>query len=152
MKKALLLFSLIFSVLYSVDAQWYYNSCSVTDINNCTQTEFDCLWNKASKIAKVGAITTVVGTSLVAGGVIYTIASGFGESAHAAVALSMAGIVIDVIIGAPVWITGAVRKSRLRNNPLYETLNLQTLNLSPSINKIQFNNKYSVGLTASLRF
>ena len=152
MKKPLLFLLVTFSVFYSADAQWYNKACGVADINNCTPAEFQCLWDKASKIARVGAITTGVGTSLVAVGAIMIFGSGFGESGHAGVALGMVGIVVDVIIGVPVWITGDVRKSQLRKNIHYEALNSRSFNLSPSINRIQFNNKYSVGLTASLRF
>jgi hypothetical protein len=147
MKKALLLFFVLFSVLYSADAQWHYKTCGVTDMNNCTPVEFDCLWNKASKIAKVGAITTGIGTSLIAvGGIIVG-----GEYAFTGVTLAMIGIVID-LVGIPIWITGGNRKSQLRKNPHFEALNSGSLNLFPLIRKNHFNNTYSVGLTASLRF
>ena len=151
MKKFLLLFFVIFSGLSYADAQWYYKSCGVADINNCTPSEFDCLWNNASKIAHGGAITTGIGTSLVAIGAILTVASGFTEAAHATVTLSMVGLIIDMI-GVPVWITGANRKSSLRKSPLYEALNSGSLNLSPTINRNQFTNTYSLGISASLSF
>lgn len=75
-----------------------------------------------------------------------------GKYAFTGVTFAMIGIVIDFIIGAPVWITGAARKSRLRKNPLYEAPNSGSFNLSPTINKNHFNNSYSVGFTASLKF
>jgi hypothetical protein len=147
MKKALLLFFVLFFVLYSADAQWHYKTCGVTDMNNCTPVEFDCLWNKASKIAKVGAITTGIGTSLIAvGGIIVG-----GEYAFTGVTLAMIGIVID-LVGIPIWITGGNRKSQLRKNPHFEALKSGSLNLYPLIRKNHNGNTYSVGLTASLRF
>ena len=150
MKKALLLFFVLFSVLYSADAQWHYKTCGVTDMNNCTPVEFDCLWNKASKISKVGAIATGVGTSLVAvGGIILFWPA--GDGGFIGVPIGMAGIVID-LVGIPIWITGSNRKSQLRKNPHFEALNSGSLNLFPLIRKNQFNNTYSVGLTASLSF
>ncbi len=150
MKKALLLFFVLFSVLYSADAQWHYKTCGVTDMNNCTPVEFDCLWNKASKNAKVGAIATGVGTSLVAvGGII--LFWPVGDGGFIGVPIGMAGIIID-LVGIPIWITGGNRKSQLRKNPHYEAFNLRSLNISPSLNRNPFNHTYSFGLTASINF
>jgi len=148
MKKALLLFIVLFSISYSVDAQWYERLCAVTDLDSITTQEFECLWAKATITARTGKIITGIGTSFIVVGGIIVVA----ESSFTGVTLAMIGIVIDVIIGAPVWITGAGRKSELRKTPYYETLNLQTLNISPIIYKNQFNSSYSLGITASLRF
>ena len=157
MKKALLLFFVLFSVLHYVDAQWHYESCGVIDINNSTLAEFECLWGIASKNVRVGSIATGIG------------AVGFGSSILM-VTLIMGGeidngtfttILTYAFIGAAItgltlgpafWITGASRKSRLRKNPHYEALKSSSLNISPSINRIHFNNSYSLGITASLSF
>ena len=148
MKKVIFLFIVLFSVSYSADAQWYERFCGVTDLDSITTQEFECLWAKATITAQTGKIITGIGTSfIVVGGIIVG-----GEYAFTGVTLAMIGIVIDVFIGAPVWITGAGRKSELRKTPYYETLNLQTLNISPIIYKNQFNSSYSLGITASLRF
>ena len=148
MKKTFLFLIVTFSVLYSADAQWYERSCGVTDLDSITTQEFECLWAKATITARMGKIITGIGTSfIVVGGIIVG-----GEYAFTGVTLGMIGIVIDVFIGAPVWITGASRKSRLRKNPLYDAPNSGSFNLSPTISKNHFNNSYSVGFTASLKF
>ena len=148
MKKTLLFFIVTFSFLSSAQAQWYERSCGVTDLDNITTQEFECLWAKATITARTGKIITGIGTSfIVVGGIMVG-----GQYAFTGVTLAMIGTVIDVFIGAPVWITGAGRKSELRKTPYYETLNLQTLNISPIIYKNQFNSSYSIGITASLRF
>lgn len=134
--------------MYSADAQWYERSCGVTDLDSITTQDFECLWAKATITARTGQIITGIGTSsIVVGGIIVS-----GDYAFTAVTLIMIGIAIDVFIGAPVWITGASRKSRLRETPLYEAPNSASFNLSPTISKNHFNNSYSVGFTASLNF
>ena len=148
MKKALIFSFIIFSAFYSADAQWYERTCGVPDLTSLTTQEFECLWANAAKTSRAGGIITGIGTSLIAVGVIIS----FGEYAFTGVTLAMIGIVIDVFIGAPVWITGGGRKSELRETPFFETHNLQTLNIAPTINRNHFNNSYSVGFTASLKF
>lgn len=148
MKKTLLFLLLTFSILYSADAQWYERTCGVNDLNSITLHEFECLWAKATITARTGKIITGIGTSfIVVGGIMVG-----GQYAFTGVTLAMIGIVIDVFIGAPVWITGAGRKSELRKNPLYEVPNSGSFNLSPTIIRNHFNNSYSVGFTASLKF
>ena len=148
MKRTLLFFIVTFSVLYSADAQWYERLCAVTDLTSITTQEFECLWAKATITARTGKIITGIGTSfIVVGGIIVV-----SKSSFTGVTLAMIGIVIDVFIGAPVWITGAGRKSELRKNPRYDTPNSGSFNLSPTIIKNHFTNSYSVGFTASLKF
>ena len=157
MKKALLLVSLIFSGLYAVDAQWSYKSCGVVDINECTSEEFECLWERATKNVRVGAITTGIGvagigTSILMVTLIMGAEIDSGPVSAIFTYLSFGAGIVGVIIGPPIWITGAARKSKLRTNPHYEALNSLSFNLSPTINRNQFNNSYAFGLTASLSF
>ncbi len=148
MKKVFLFLIVTFSVLYSADAQWYEKSCGVTDLDSITTQEFECLWAKATITARTGKIITGIGTSLiVVGGIMVG-----GQYAFTGVTFAMIGIVIDVFIGAPVWITGNNRKFNLRENPHYKNLNIGSLKVAPTISKNNFNNSYSVGFTASLKF
>ena len=112
MKKILL--TIIVVLLYSnaTNAQWHNRSCGVIDINTCSNEEFECIWNKASKLARGGAITTVVGTPIIVAGGIIGLAGGSEEAVWTGVFFGMAGLFID-IVGAPVWSTGAVRKNNL---------------------------------------
>ena len=156
MKKALLLIIFILTVLYSVDAQWYYKHCGVIDINNSTSEEFDCLWNKASRNSIGGAITTGIGIGAAGIGLIwgsYALRESYWYewAAFLPISIMTAGL-ITLSVGLPIWITGAARKSNLRKNPHYNNLSFGTLKVAPTIKKNHFNNSYAFGLTASLSF
>ena len=148
MKKPLLFLIVTFSILYSADAQWYEKSCGVNDMDNVTTQEFECLWAKATITARTGKIITGIGTSFIAVGGIIVVA----KASFTGVTLAMIGIVIDVFIGAPVWITGAGRISNLKENPHYKNLKFGSVKLAPTIIKNHFNNSYSTGLTVKLAF
>ena len=68
MKTLIIAISLI-TISFSADAQWYYKECQVTDINDCTPEEFECLWNSAVKKSNRGALSILIGSASVVGGV-----------------------------------------------------------------------------------
>jgi len=155
MKKALLLITIIVSFLYSADAQWHLKACSVADIDNCTPEEFQCLWEKASKNVRGGKIATIVGSSCIVGGIVVT-ALGYtpsGDMGHFLLGgfLIISGVIVDAI-GIPTWKLGADRKAMLKEHPHYNAQSFGALNITPSIERIHFNSKYSLGVTASLSF
>ena len=163
MKKALLVFSVVFSFLYSADAQWYYKSCGVTDLNNITSEDFKCLQNKATRNVIGGAIVTGIGTTAIVGGVFMvqkaneTGMDDMGEviigagSIFGGVFLIGAGIIID-LAGTALLLAGVSRHITLRKTPYYQNRSPSVLNISPTINRDQFNNTYSLGLTTTLKF
>ena len=67
MKHIFLLF--LITISFSTDAQWHLRRCDVSDIYNCTPSEFECLWGNASNNVLGGAITTAFGTACVIGGI-----------------------------------------------------------------------------------
>ena len=93
----------------------------------------------------------MTGTSFVAIGLVIAANS---ESASNFVSGSAAYVVgsLLIFVGVPTILVGVVRHGKLRKNQHYKTLNTRTLNISPTINRNQFNNTYSLGLVASLRF
>jgi len=56
------------------------------------------------------------------------------------------------ILGAPIWIIGAKRKSELKQNPQFDKLALETIRLTPAIQRNQLNNSHSFGITATISF
>ena len=160
MKKALLLVIVMFSVVYSSEAQdsinhsstWYYRTCGVTDIGNWTPDEFECMWKNASRCVVRGVITTGIGITCVVAGL--EIWYNYGTIGGPSPSLTIAnlGLFAIVPIGITIWITGAVRKSKLKKTPHSRGINSQSVNIAPTINRNQFNNTYSLGLTASLSF
>jgi hypothetical protein len=143
MRKAILSIIFLFIVSFSVDAQWYNRSCGVTDISNWTPDEFECMWRNASRCVVGGVLTTGVGVSCIVLGM---------ENWNYNIRIAELGLFAIVPIGITFLITGAVRKSQLRKTPHSKGVNSQTLNIAPTINRNQFNNTYSLGLTASLSF
>ena len=144
MRKAILSIIFLFIVSFSVDAQWYNSSCGVIDISNWTPDEFECMWRNASTCVVGGVITTGIGITCVVIGL--EMWNNYGTT------IANLGLFAIVPIGITIWITGAVRKSQLRNTPHSKGINSHSLNIAPTINRNHFNNTYSVGLTASLRF
>ncbi len=150
MKRTLLLIIFILFFLNAADAQWYYRSCGVTDINNTTPEEFECLWRKTTNIVIGGAILTAIGTGFwifayirenyyfqvgdLSG--IFTLPAGF--------IFNMAGISTIFI--------GVTRKIELTKTPSYDFMKLGSLNLSPAIGLNQFNGTHYFGLSLSLNF
>ena len=154
MKKAVVSVLFVFSFLCSTNCQWYYKSCGVSDINNTTLDEFECLWNKSNNIAKVGRTTCVVGTAfMVAGGITMIAADPCCSSG--AVLLGyfavLGGGAIN-ILGAPIWIIGTKRKSELKESKHFDKVALETIRLTPVIQRNQLNNSHTFGITAAISF
>ena len=142
MRKVTLSIIFLFIVSFSVDAQWYNRSCGVTDISNWTPDEFECMWRNASRCVVGGVITTGIGIScVVIGSIIDWNNSTLGDPTPPSVIL---GLFAVVPIGITIWITGAVRKSQLRNTPHSKGINSHSLNIAPTINRNHFNNKYNI--------
>jgi hypothetical protein len=175
MKKAILLSFVLFSVLSLADAQtlssensestanpstksqWYFKSCGVTDINNCSLDEFECLWERAEKNVRTGKIITGIGVLGLGASALLVTGLVAGELNDSPVTIiftltSFVTGIAGVLIGPPTWITGASRKNLLREHPHFEAPNLKSLNIFPSLNRNNFNNSYSLGLTATLSF
>jgi len=149
---------------YQNIGEWYYIKCGVTDINNCTPDEFECLWSKAKRLKNTGISLTVVGTALAtfAGVVLLTDPySWTGAEAKEwpytyswwlfGVIGVPTGIVLD-LIGIPCIYKGSSRKSQLKNTPYYKSQSAVALNLNPTILRNHINNTYSIGLTAKISF
>jgi len=144
MMKVTLSIIFLFIVSFSIDAQWYTRSCGVNDISNWNPDEFECMWRNASTCVVGGVITTGIGITCVVIGL--EMWNNYGTT------IINLGLFAIVPIGITIWITGAVRKSQLRKTPHSKGINSQTLNIAPTINRNHFNNSYSVGFTASLKF
>ena len=148
MKRTLLLIIFILSFLSATDAQWYNRSCGVTDINNLTPEELECLWGSATEEIRVGAILVVIGTSSVIVGTILVIVDGGGARGTL---LFLGGLTAN-IISIPVLLTGAKRASELEKISHYGALNSRSLNLSPVIGLNQFNGSHYLGMSLSFNF
>ena len=154
MKEAILSVVFIFSILCSANCQWYYKSCGVSDINNPTIDEFDCLWKKSNNIAKVGRTTCAVGTAfMIAGGITMIAAdpccsSGTMLLGYFAV---IGGGAIN-FVGVPIWIVGAERKSKLKGSEHFKKQAIETIRITPVIQRNHFNNSHAFGITATLSF
>jgi hypothetical protein len=141
-------------LLNTTNAQWYYRSCGVADLNNTTEEEFECLWNKAQRNVRSGTITTIIGTSIMCVGLIVVNASVptegelFAEGDAYGILILAVGIIINAI-GIPILITGTNRRSKLRKSPFYEKLNLESMNLSPNIGIDQFTGTNYYGMSIS---
>ena len=158
MKETLLFLFVIFSALHSADAQWHERFCGVTDINNCTTEEFDCLWESANNISRTGRTITKIGFISVGVGAIaipaaYSAAySGGGYILFYIGFASLVGAAFGILVGIPIWIVGASRKSQLKTNPHFKSKSLESINIAPALWINQVNNSYAFGLTASLVF
>jgi len=121
MKETTLSIVFAFTLLYSANCQWYNKSCGVSDINNSTLDEFECLWKKSNNIAKIGRTTCAFGTAfMIAGGITMIVAdpccsSGALLLGYFAV---LGGGAIN-IVGIPIWTVGAARKSKLKGSEHY---------------------------------
>ena len=157
MKKALLLIIFLFSCLHSANAQWYHDHCGVTDINNCTTEEFKCLWEYSSRLVITGSILTGIGTGCIIGGIIIELnnltfmVQEQDSKSNIGGYLFWGGVIID-LIAIPMMSIGFTQKGKLKHTPNYKSQNLEILNISPTINRNHFNNSYSIGLTATVRF
>ena len=156
MKKTVLLIVFILSFVHAADAQWYERSCGVTDLNNLTSEEFDCLWKKSHNEVGGGILLTIIGTSTIVAGIFIPdtglgLYEGYVNELGKQLFMIAIGVAID-IVGILIWERGAHRKSQLKKSPHYENLNLESLNISPAIGVNQSNNTYNYGVTLSFTF
>jgi len=108
----------------SVNAQWYYNSFSVSNINDLNQDQLNLSLAKANQSIKTGRIMTGAGLGVfIIGSIIYSsglnniassttysgIDDGLNKGIAGAYIASAGGIVAG--IGIPLWISGFMRKS-----------------------------------------
>lgn len=153
-KGAILSFVFIFSVFCSANCQWYYKSCGVSDINNVTKDEFDCLWKNANKIVKVGRTTCAVGTAfMIAGGITMLATDPCCSSGQTLLGFYtvIGGTAIN-IVGLPIWLVGAKRKSKLKASRHFNNQGLGTIRLTPIIQGNHFNSSHTFGITATISF
>jgi hypothetical protein len=122
--KKLTLVLLIVCFAFSVNAQWYYNSFNVSNINDLNQDQLNLSLTKANKSIKTGQIMTGVGGGVcIIGAIMYssglnnmassTTYSGINEGLNKGTAgayIAGAGGII-ASIGIPIWISGFMRKS-----------------------------------------
>jgi hypothetical protein len=155
MKKTLLFFIVTFSFLCSVEAQWYYRSCGVNDLNSITLQEFECLWDRASANVRSGAITSGVGVACFLGGYIWNKVSGGGGGVGGygieGLGLIYGGLFTSCI-GIIIMMTGGQRHYNLRSNPHFKASDSHTISISPTINKNHFSKSYALGISATLSF
>lgn len=151
MKKILLTALIVLIYSNVANSQWYDRTCGVTDLITVSSDEFECLWNKASKTARVGYITTIIGSSIVVLGGLQAIIIRTEGAVWNAVFMGMAGGLID-LIGAPIWITGAVRKNNLEKSPHYQDLKMGYLKINPAIGLNEMKNGHYVGVSLSFNF
>jgi hypothetical protein len=154
MKEAIVSAIFVLSFLCAANCQWYYRSCGVSDINNTTSDEFDCLWKKSNNIAKVGRTTCAVGTTfMIAGGITMIAAdpccsSGVLLLGYFAV---LGGGAIN-ILGAPIWIVGGRRKSTLKESVHFNDQALKTIRITPVLQRNPCINNYTFGIAATISF
>ena len=118
-----LIFILLFAFCASVNAQWYYNSFGVTNINELNKDQLDLALQKSMKTIHVGKAMTFIGVgATIIGGIVYAsglkkivtddygnIDANANKAMGGAAIMSVGGLVAG--IGIPVWISGATRKS-----------------------------------------
>ncbi len=154
MKKARVSVIFVFSLLCSANCQWYHKSCGASDIYNTTVDEFDCLWKESNNLAKVGRTTCAVGTAfMIAGGITMIAAdpccsSGILLLGYFAV---LGGGAIN-IVGLPIWIVGAERKSKLKKSIHFKNQPITTIRITPVLQRNHYNNNHTFGLTATISF
>jgi hypothetical protein len=124
MKRVLVLMSAMLFLAFSVNAQWYYNSYNVSNINDLNKAQLDLSLTKANQSVKTGQIMTGIGVGVgIIGGIIY--ASGLSGIVNSntiggindnlnkgiAGAYLMYGGIITAGIGIPIWIVGANKRN-----------------------------------------
>lgn len=123
MKKLFFLF-LIATFSLSLNAQWYYNSFNVSNMNDLNQAQLNLSLLKANQSIKTGQIMTGVGAVVcIIGAVMYSsglsgivnssTTTGINDNLNkgmSGVYIASAGAIVAGI-GIPVWISGAMRKN-----------------------------------------
>ena len=154
MKELVALVLFVCSIFCSANCQWYHKSCGVSDIYNTTVDEFDCLWKKSNNLALIGKTTCAVGTAIMIAGGITMIAadpccsSGLLLLGYLAVEV---GLAIN-IVGVPIWVVGAIRKSNLKENKHFKNQAFKTIKITPALHRNHYNNSYAFGIAATLSF
>lgn len=154
MKQTIASVMLAFTLLCAVECQWYYRTCGVTDIENATSDEFDCLWEKSNRMASRGRTTCVVGGSIMIVGGIAMIAT---DPCCSQGVFMLAGLTFFVgggitILGLPAWVAGAGRKSQLKGNIHSQNQALKTILISPVMQRNHLNNSHIFGIGATISF
>ena len=122
--KKLTLVLLIVCFAFSVNAQWYYNSFNVSNMNELNQDQLNLSLTKANQSIKTGQIMTGVGAGVcIIGAIMYssglsnivssTTYSGIDEGLNKGIAgayIAGAGAIVAGI-GIPVWISGKNKKN-----------------------------------------
>jgi len=122
--KKLTLSLLILCFAFSVNAQWYYNSFNVSNVNDLNQDQLNLSLTKANQSIKTGSIMTGVGAGVcIIGAIMYssglsnivssTTYSGIDKGLNKGIAgayIAGAGGII-ACIGIPIWISGSMRKN-----------------------------------------
>ena len=151
----------ILSFVNAVNAQyenkWYYRHCDVIDINNCTPEEFECMWNKATKNVRTGAILTGVGTPLTISGAIFIFlySNGIYNGSDGLTWVLIVGGIVGVVfnlVGIPILATGINQKSKLKKTTYYDILMSGSLNIQPTIRLNKIHDSPYLGLSISLNF
>jgi len=142
--KALIIVISLITISFSANAQWYYKECQVTDINDCTLEEFECLWNSATTKSYQGMRRILLGSACIIGGVfIMGSADLYGEE-YLAAYLSVCTIgTVLFVNGIIVGSKARSLKTQLRNTSIYKSQNDVATNLSPTINR-NYNNECQV--------
>jgi len=110
----------------SVNAQWYFNSYNVTNMNELSKEQLNLSLEKANKSIKTGQTLTVIGgIGCVIGGIIYSsglsditesttyseIDNGLNKGMTGIYIMYAGGIMATV--GIPIWISGFTRKEQI---------------------------------------
>ena len=135
MKKLLLILCCMLLYPVTASAQWHVRSCEVPDIKLADPAEFECLWNRANKVALVGKISCAVGAGLVAaGGLTMLIADPCCASGYFMIgALGMEIGLVITAVSIPIWVVGSSRLSKLRSAHQSYDLHGAGLELSATI-------------------
>jgi len=122
MKKTIILLLGIVLTL-NVNAQWYFNSFGVTNINELNEAQLNFALEKSTKTVETGQTLTFVGSgAAILGYIIYAaslnkiITDDYGNVSENvnksfAGAAIMYGGIITVGIGIPLWISGTNRRN-----------------------------------------
>lgn len=123
MKKLTMILTLVLFT-FSVNAQWYYNSFNVSNMNDLNQDQLNLSLTKANQSIKTGQIMTGVGAVVcIIGAVMYSsglsgivnssTTTGINDNLNKGMAgayIAGAGGII-ACIGIPIWISGSMRKN-----------------------------------------
>ena len=142
-----LLISLFLST--TLDAQWYYRKCGLTDINDCTSREYYCLIHNAETLVQTGKIMIGSSAIFIVPGFIALSSRKFNT--YIGYVCSIVSL-IPISIGFGIVSEGVLRLAAVENTPYYKSLPPESLKISPTIRINQFNNTHYLGLSLSFSF